>query len=217
MFLGHWWRYGAIFIVAENTFWSLFNNTSEEQQHIWDFVPHPRPEICTSMALFWLVDEIIIIQRAPFCVGDWNTAMMWKEIKIRPVQDEIDLIFMGASVSKHKRNRVQTDSAAAWVVGVSLTPPSALRLVPRRKRASSNIPQTGTNLFFFILLLYPPPYVVCAFLCRGAARSQLLERGQCHADVHAPPGYCASHTTGSKLNTRSKPSPGSKHTRTCSH
>ena len=55
--------------MAEKTFWSLFNTTSEEQQHVRDFVP-PRPEICTSMALFWLVDEMIIIQGAPLCVHD---------------------------------------------------------------------------------------------------------------------------------------------------
>lgn len=119
----------------------------------------------------------------------------------------------GASVSKHRRSRVQTDSAAASVVGVLRTPPSALRIAPQHKCVSWNIPQIGSNLF----LLYPPPYVVCAFVCRGPARSQLLERGQCHADVHSPPGYCASHTTRSKLSTRSKPSPDSKHTRTCSH
>lgn len=53
---------------------------------------------------------------------------------------------------------------------------------------------------------------MCAFVCQGAARLQLLERGQCHADVHSPPGYCASHTAGSKLSTCSKPSPDSKHT-----
>lgn len=57
----------------------------------------------------------------------------------------------------------------------------------------------------------PPPYVGCAFVRLGQRGSQLLERGQCHADVHSPPGYCASHTAGSKRNIRSKPSPDSKH------
>lgn len=178
MFLGHWWRYGAIFIVAENTFWSLFNTTSEEQQHVWDFVRLPRPEICTSLALFWLVDEIIIIQRAPLCVRDLNMAMTWEEkIKIRPVLGEMDLIFMGASVSKHKRSRVQTESAAASVVGVSLTPPSALRLVPRHKRVSSNIPQTGTKLFFFLFYCCILLHMLCVRLCVEGQRGHSCWRG----------------------------------------
>lgn len=157
MFLGHWRCYGAIFIVAENTFWSLFNTTSVEQQHIRNVVPRSHPEICTSIALFWLIDEIVIIQLAPLCVQAWT---------------------------RHHRGRRK---------------PKCLQTREFKYSTNRNKP--------FILL-----HMLCVHLCvEGAARSQLLERGQRHVDVHSPPGYCASHTTGSKLSTRSKPSPDSKH------
>lgn len=133
--------------------------------------------LCCNMhfngSFYWLVDIIIFSQRAQFWVRDSNMAPTLEEkIKIRATLDLIDLIFMGASVSKHKCSRVQTNTAAASVVGVCLTSLSALRLAPRHKRASSNISQTG-RIFFW----YAPPYVVCVFVCRGGSEVTAVGEG----------------------------------------
>lgn len=122
---------------------------------------------------------------------------------------------MGASVSKHKRSRVQTDSAAASVVGVHLTPPSSQRLVTRHKRASSNIPQTGTNLFFFYYCILL--HMLCVRLCvkgqqgyscwRGANVMRMFTRLQVTVPLTLP-------GRNSALAQSLHPTPN---TRTCSH
>lgn len=158
--------------MAEKTFWSLFNTTSEEQQHVRDFVP-PRPEICTSMALFWLVDEMIIIQGAPLCVHDVGGENLNQSCA---GSNRCNIYRCKCEETQTQQSSNQLDSSFSGRCATNVRPTS---IVSRQKRVQIFRKQEQTFFFVFIFFSFDLIllHMLCVRLCVEGQRGHSCWRG----------------------------------------